>query len=166
MTYYASIIFYTSSRTDFRMEGRVCVSVSGASFSIPADLGIVDAQIDEDSVWSLPRSADVSPGKTLIVRNKTEHKVTILSDPHDKIDDERDVLVSARSSMILTALGDNVWKVLITAPLNIVSAKSDGLLPGTPTEKAVIVPARPLNVEQGRRVHMPMTKVRGLIKKI
>lgn len=170
-----------------------CQAISDTVTTLPLSLGIVDARVKEDAIWTLPEMNpagslrnSVMSGELLIVRNVTAQNVVIAAHPVDNIDGFRDVTVPAESSLIMTAFVPGMWSILVCTQLNMMTSNSTtGLLPGTTTGTtssgttgmttpdttssiAQMSSAQLMPQAQGadRRANMPMTRVRGLVKKV
>lgn len=130
------------ARSSIRNAPMALYRVSG-QIALLETLGIVDARITEDAVWTLPSLRKVKEGDVLIVRNATAYSITVVADPEDTVGGFRDVAVPAESCSILSAEGSRTWRVLVS-----VSSRSD-LLPGSPTEfMARAVPPAEKTVEK------------------
>lgn len=169
-----------------------CQSISDSITTLSRNLGIVDAKVTEDAVWTLPQISpagnlcnSVMPGGLLIIRNITASNVMLVAHAEDSIDSFRDATVPAESSIILSATGSGLWSILVAAQLNLMTSNSSAnLLPGTPTgapstattaTSPTAVAAQTAQISSAqlaqpaaaadRRANMPMTRVRGIAKK-
>ncbi len=167
-----------------------CQAVSDIVATLPRTLGIIDAKIPEDAVWTLPQISpagslanSVIPGEILIIRNITAQNLLLVSHPLDNIDGFRDVTIPSESSLIMTAAGGSTWSILVSAQIQMLTSNSSGTTASTGTnsgdataDAGNTASGQDTSADTGntatqaasadRRANMPMTKVHGLVKKV
>lgn len=163
-----------------------CQVVPDIVVTLPRTLGIIDAKITEDAIWTLPQISpagslanSVIPGEILIIRNITAQNLLLVSHPLDNIDGFRDVTIPSESSLIMTAAGGSTWSILVSAQIQMLTSNSSGTTASTATtgtnsgdatnsgntgqDTASTATQAP---SADRRANMPMTKIHGLVKKV